>query len=151
MAKTSTLLIGLAAGAVGIALIRQRETPVGDTVQQSLGEVLNDIAVPDLFTYPGATIGTTYADASETINRSVSRANEVATRALDYGAAALNFITPDFVSVRDNASFSPGGTGRYIDASNPVSNTVNKTFFDDGETLGGWLYERVNGAYDPNA
>lgn len=32
-----------------------------------------------------------------------------------------------------------------------VTGTVRTLTGDQGETLGGWLYEKLNGTYDPNA
>lgn len=49
------------------------------------------------------------------------------------------------------------GFGVNIDPSDPeniVSETVNDAVravtFDEDETLGGWLFEKLNGTYDPN-
>lgn len=137
-------LIGAAVG-VGLFFLATRAGKnAGSTVGAKIieyGDLLNDAVVPDFLTYEGATIGTVAADVRE-------GGTTFFNTSANFGAAGINAITPDFISLRDGASFEPGSEN-FVDASNPVSRAVDSIFA--GGSFGGWLHETFGNEYDPNS
>ena len=131
--KASTLLTGAIVGAIGIYAYTKGSSKAR---QITRGDVFNDILVPG-----EDTLGTAIYGGYQATERFLGEVADGFNRGIDFGAAGLNAITPDFVSLREGASFAPGATN-YVDASNPVSRTVNKAFEGD-ETLGGFIHDEV--------